>query len=300
MGPLPGWWLGEADGRANEPIVSTDRWNRELLEAGFSGIECAVHDDPNLDASIGVNIIARPSRKDSEYLSVTLLIQRSQLEADSFKLMHQKLRTQGYHVDVCLLGDLLPPYQDIVSLIEVEDSFFDRVSAEKFELFQQLIACLGSSRLLWVAGSSQMGPQDPDFSLTMGLSRSIRAELNVPLAVVEIDTFDIITSDTVLKILEKFQDTASSANPECEFAIKKGTVYVGRYHWAKVSEELSSFNDITGHALRLEPSKKGTSGLSTWVPEPQRPAGPEEVVISLKYIGLNLEVSEEHFYLCIC
>jgi SAM-dependent methyltransferase len=293
MGPLPGWWLGEADGRANEPIVSTDRWNQELLAAGFSGIECAVHDDPNLDASIGVNIIARPWRKDSEYLSVTLLIQRSQLEADYFKLMHQKFSTEGYHVDVCMLGDVLPPYQDIVSLIEVEEPFFDKVSAEKFELFQQLIACLGSSRLLWVAGSSQMEPQDPEYSLTLGLSRSIRAELNVPLAIVEVDAFDTTTSDTVLKILEKYQDTASSVNPECEFAIKKGIVHVGRYHWAKISEELAASNDVGGHTLRLGPSKKGVLNVSSWIPEPRALVGPEEVIVSPRYIGLNLEVSEQ-------
>jgi hypothetical protein len=111
------------------------------------------------------------------------------------------------------------------------------------------------------------------------------------LAVVEVDDFNQATSDTVLNVFEKYRDTASSANPDCEFVIRNGTVYVGRYHWAKVSKELASLNNVTGHALRLESGKKGSSGLPTWAPEPQLPAGSEEVVVNLRYLGLSLEVS---------
>lgn len=44
FGNLTGWWLGEADGRSDEPYVSVDRWDQELKDAGFTGVDTAVFD----------------------------------------------------------------------------------------------------------------------------------------------------------------------------------------------------------------------------------------------------------------
>lgn len=44
FGNFSGWWLGEADGRAQEPYVPVDRWDTELKAAGFSGVDTAVRD----------------------------------------------------------------------------------------------------------------------------------------------------------------------------------------------------------------------------------------------------------------
>ena len=44
FGTLPGWWLGEVDGRLDKPNVTTDRWDKELRAAGFTGIDTAVDD----------------------------------------------------------------------------------------------------------------------------------------------------------------------------------------------------------------------------------------------------------------
>ena len=36
---LPGPWLGEPDGRPDEPYVSLERWDKELTQAGFDSAE---------------------------------------------------------------------------------------------------------------------------------------------------------------------------------------------------------------------------------------------------------------------
>jgi hypothetical protein len=44
FGNFVGWWLGKADGRNWEPYVQPERWDAELKEAGFTGVDAFVPD----------------------------------------------------------------------------------------------------------------------------------------------------------------------------------------------------------------------------------------------------------------
>ncbi|PTB61706.1 polyketide synthase [Trichoderma citrinoviride] len=44
MGGLPGWWLGENDGRRLSPLVTAVEWDRLLQDTGFSGADAVIHD----------------------------------------------------------------------------------------------------------------------------------------------------------------------------------------------------------------------------------------------------------------
>lgn len=48
MCALPGWWLGQNDGRKLSPCVSTLEWHKLLLESNFSGVESCT---PDCDAT---------------------------------------------------------------------------------------------------------------------------------------------------------------------------------------------------------------------------------------------------------
>lgn len=105
MGVLPGWWLGEADGRPNEPIVSIPRWNAELQAAGFAEIEAVVYDDERDGFHICANIIARPAKMQSQlYKAVTLLFQKEYKDSDVTNGIRDALTHQGFEVDDCVLG----------------------------------------------------------------------------------------------------------------------------------------------------------------------------------------------------
>ncbi|EME86352.1 glycosyltransferase family 69 protein, partial [Pseudocercospora fijiensis CIRAD86] len=39
MGPLPGWWLGEDDGRKGGPLLDVPEWDSALQKAGYSGVD---------------------------------------------------------------------------------------------------------------------------------------------------------------------------------------------------------------------------------------------------------------------
>lgn len=290
MGPLPGWWLGEADQRPTEPIVSPERWDLELRSAGFSGIECLVQDDPDRMHHIGVNMIATPIRNNTDFRSVTLLLRESQLDSDSVRHVKDSLSNKGYHIDTCFLGTQQPVvFQDIISLLETDSPFISGVSSTDLESLQKLIGNLGSSRMLWVMGSAQIGVQNPDYGLTVGFMRSIRAELAPVLATLEVDHVEHGDAENIVKVFEKFQDTASSVNPEQEYALKDGIVYVGRYHWTKVSKELAEFNNNSQQPLRLDVRRVGGSKVVDWIPYSPRPLGDKDVIVIPACAGVSLE-----------
>lgn len=95
MGVLPGWWLGKADGRPIEPYISPERWDKELLAAGFDGVD-AVHHDGYLDN----NIIAMPSRppRSSDRLSLLCVDPK----APYVETIAAGLRSKGYELDSTL------------------------------------------------------------------------------------------------------------------------------------------------------------------------------------------------------
>jgi hypothetical protein len=295
MGPLPGWWLGEADGRASEPLVSPERWDLELHGAGFEGVECVVYDDPNRRDHLGVNIIAKPSRAEHALgiPRVTLLIHASQAHEESASITRVKetLAARGYHIDICPLGSQLPVYQDVISLLEIDAPLLSDVSSEDFASLQQLIGGLGSSKLLWVMGSAQLEPiQDPLYGLTLGFTRSIRAELSPSLATLEIDGVDARAAEVIVNVLEHIQERAASVNPDYEYILRDGAVHVGRYHWTKVSGELSEVNNTSEYPLQLEERRNGGSKVLNWVPVSPGSLGPGDVTIAPAYAGIPPEV----------
>jgi hypothetical protein len=294
MGPLSGWWLGEQDGRAWEPIVSTERWGQELSAAGFSGIESMVFDDPQPEGVLGVNMIARPAHREPEFHRVTLLSHASQRGSESVRLIEETLTNQGYHIDRCTFGEDIPPYQDIISLVEVDHPFVNTISSDDLLALQRILKNIGASRLLWVMGSAQFGPENPEYGLTLGLTRSVRAEFSVPLATLETDVFNSEATEAVLGVFKKFQSTVTSVNPDYEFVLKNNIVHVGRYHWANASEELvAPSGNIDGQAVKLHKRKIGGASAFNWVPFSPTPPSPNDVVVNPVYAGVPSNVNSK-------
>ena len=57
MGVLPGWWLGEEDGRHLEPYLPLERWDTELRHAGFQGVDAGIYDD-EMPYQINMSIVS--------------------------------------------------------------------------------------------------------------------------------------------------------------------------------------------------------------------------------------------------
>lgn len=60
FGAHPWWWCGLEDDRLNEPYVDTRRWQKELVAAGYEGVDAVILDSAEPFQLNGV-IIVKPS-----------------------------------------------------------------------------------------------------------------------------------------------------------------------------------------------------------------------------------------------
>lgn len=291
MGMLPGWWLGEADGRPHEPIVSVPRWEADLRASGFSGIETIVYDDPRDNVHICANIIARPTPAPMHFRAVTLLCPVQELE--HVDAVRAALKEDGFDVECCKLTDIPRSSQDIISLLDLEKPFLGGILEETFEAFKTFIKNVGTAGILWVTKEMQINCKDPQYSQFLGLSRTIRSELSIPLATLEVDTFNTAAFTAITRVFNKFQarDVATQIDPDWEFSLLDGEIYIGRYHWLTVNNEIALVGNAGGQPLKLEVGQRGLLHSLRWVPAPITILGSDEVVVEPRCVGINFKVS---------
>lgn len=287
---LPGWWLGEPDGRPEEPYVSPERWDRELTQAGFSGAEAVIYDE-EVPYHTNATIIASPRVEPKTSKKVSILSTTPTCSAAT--RLADTLATQGFEVDFCSLSDAPKPGQDIISVLDLEGkAFLADVTEEQFHSLQRFIANLGTSGLLWLTRSCQIESSEPQYAQTIGLARSVRNELSVDLATLEMDDVSGEAAfDRVVDVRVKFQGRSRDLemDPEFEYAISKGVVHIPRFHWISVSNELSLGTDSAAPKT-LEIGKRGSLKTLRWVQRPEIRLAGDEVSVEVRAAGMNFKV----------
>ncbi|KAL2819841.1 hypothetical protein BDW59DRAFT_119720 [Aspergillus cavernicola] len=233
MGTLPGWWLGEPDGRPSEPYVSPDRWDSELRTAGLSGADSVIHDG-HMNAHI---ISSVPKARVESARRVTVLCEKASPDVDLFV---STLNDRGFAADVRHLGDEWPTNQMVISLLELDSPQLHSLSPAKYLALRNMITSLDNTPMLWVTRSSQVSCSDPRYASTLGLLRTARRELAVTVATVELDTLGLKALSAAVTVAERvFSDPAHpSLDPVLEYVYARGTLMVGRFYPAAVAEEL--------------------------------------------------------------
>lgn len=214
MGFLPGWWLGQADGRANEPYLAPEDWHQRLLDAGFSTPELVALD---ADAPLQLNatMLARPGPVTanagaeagikSSCSEVTLLVP-SDCEGAAESLpatvreLERRLLDHGHRVSRVAMGQPLDvsaashQRHVVVSAIDLclQDGWFHNLTEERLADFQRLTGKLqdANASMLWLTQPCQIRPSNPSFAQCLGVARTVRAELGVRFATLELDAVD--------------------------------------------------------------------------------------------------------------
>ena len=290
MGVLPGWWLGEDDDRPIEPYVNPERWNKELKSAGFEGIDAVAYDGHLLN-----NIIAMPAREEKSK-RVTILSRGE--SSQHCQGLIQQLRERSYELDFCTLDEIPKPGQDIVSLIDVEAPFLYSATEKSFTAFKSFVAHVQDAGILWLTGAAQNGCQDPNYSLILGMARTIRTELLMDFATLELENFDDATAlSATADVLHEFQHRVRDPDndPVLEYAFADGRVQVGRYHWVSVSNELLSTKQ-SSYPRRLEIGRPGILHTLAWKQHEPAELKGDFVELETRAVGLNFKVSTPLFY----
>ncbi|CAO1602447.1 hypothetical protein XANCAGTX0491_006056 [Xanthoria calcicola] len=115
-----------------------------------------------------------------------------------------------------------------------------------------------ASGLLWSTRPSQVNCRDPRYSQVLGVARTIRSELLLDFATLEIDVVNDAALQALVDVFLTFQTRNKEAeiDPDQEFALAKGVIYTPRYYWDSAVKELSTVAD-TELPRTLEIGKTG-------------------------------------------
>ncbi|KAG5950724.1 Type I Iterative PKS [Claviceps sorghi] len=311
FGILPGWWYGTEDGRVDEPYVSPERWQKELEEAGFAGLD-AVIQDAEQPHQLNAIMVARMKSRVTYEKKVVLLQDLLQDDESLANEMAQRLVDRDYLVTRLQLGEPLPEQpQDIIALVDATRPIFEDIDSGRFAAFQRLIDKLNSSNagMLWVTHLCQVDCKDARYAQIIGTARTIRTESLVDLATCEVD--NIWSSlGTIADVFDRFrvryriadelnEGEALDLRPDYEYAIVNGIVRVGRMYPFSPKEELVKPVEIVENGtpqeeLRVVLDMTKTSQLDTlhWTDAadgPRRVLDPNEVEVKVFAAGLNFK-----------
>jgi SAM-dependent methyltransferase len=292
MGLLPGWWIGEGDQRASKPHVTPERWHQELSAAGFTGIEAVSHDNI-WPYHFNANIISRITDTLVSEKHVSLL--HTVVRSDSCLLFEKMLLSAGYTVAWFTLNGISTVQSPghVISLLDLDAPFFAEMNEEEFLSFRQFISQTSPKSILWITRHIQLECKDPRWSHVLGLGRTLRLELSLPFATVEMDFLDQKLTSSFLNVFESFQSSINSGSePDYEYSIQGERVYTSRYYPTLL--DLSQDGEVIEPNMTPKRLTIGTSGLLDslhWIPTERIAPGVGEVEVEIRYVGLNFRVS---------
>ncbi|KAI1761562.1 fatty acid synthase S-acetyltransferase [Hypoxylon sp. FL1150] len=283
FGVVPNWWNGSADGRHDEPYFDKKGWESEVLASGFGNIEATLLDSDEPHQLTAV-IVARPSQT-TQFLSkrVTVLYEK---EDSSVSQIIDQLVKEGYEITKCKIEDSPPTGQDVISLLDISEPFFEEMDSARFEIFRRFLRNLGDAGILWVTSLCQIGGQDPRYAQVIGLARTIRSEMLIDFATCEVDDFSASVNQ-VVQVVDKFQgrDDNDVLKPDFEYAIRGGSIQIGRLYPFALRDELL-ISDSNDRAI-LDVGTPGRLNTLHWVRRPRENIRSNEVEIEVHSVGLN-------------
>nr|A0A3G9H990.1 RecName: Full=Highly reducing polyketide synthase ALT1; Short=HR-PKS FUM1; AltName: Full=AAL-toxin biosynthesis cluster protein 1 [Alternaria alternata]BBG74267.1 polyketide synthase [Alternaria alternata] len=311
MGILPGWWLGAAEGRSEEPYLSPEQWDSLLRQTGFSSVD-VVYDAPS-PYQVNANIIARaasePQARDEKSNGAlgapkaVLLHAPGDEVSERAAQIRSSLEESGLDTSLISIEQFQANATDtqgiIVSLLDLTTPFFASMSASKLTAIQSLVANLGSAHMMWILPRAQKDvscSDDPAYGMSLGLIRTLRSERSVAITTVEVDTFDNAAFSAVARLAIKLAhqqqgdrtsiSSGSDLDPDREFVLTKGVLETGRFHPVSLTHEMAAHAPAS-EATTLRIGRAGLLQTLKWVDLAIKEPEHNEVVVEPRCVGLN-------------
>ncbi|KAE8135591.1 hypothetical protein BDV38DRAFT_294606 [Aspergillus pseudotamarii] len=286
-GVLPGWWIGEKDGRGARPYISPAQWNTELLRAGFTGVEAAEFDDEGM-SRLMVNILSRNPSHPPQATDVTIVHRAEVGEWENS--VAQNFVAAGYTVCWMAFDEVTcPATSGIVFLLDRPGPFLHDVSAEQHERLKRYLGENREATMLWVTSTCQTVCHDPRYSLVLGLARTLRRELELNLNTLEVDSYSLLASDSIIPVYKQVQRHKDChIIPDSEYILQDGKVNIARFHWTNLATELCHMSsDETPKKLSM--TSCGVFDTMYWKSVDLPTVGKDEVIVDVKFAALNFK-----------
>ncbi|KAF2713296.1 hypothetical protein K504DRAFT_398387 [Pleomassaria siparia CBS 279.74] len=236
LGTMPYWWSKSIDlDRTDEPFVGPERWQDELAGAGFAVVDHVQSKSTHWTNSV---LIAEPQHLKAQPKRITLLGLNNTTEPS---LVVQELEARGYEIDRVQLGEIPPPGQDVLAILEEEQPFFEKLDQNTLTQFKTMLTHLEDAGLLWVTRLASIGCTDPRYAQVIGLVRTLRSELAIDIATVEINRIESpADAISLANVLGRFQarEDDGALGPDFEYAIYNGQTLVNRVFPFSLDQEL--------------------------------------------------------------
>ncbi|KAL4804561.1 hypothetical protein BDV18DRAFT_161656 [Aspergillus unguis] len=288
FGLFSGWWLGKEDGRSDEPYISPSEWETRLRDAGFGGVDAAAL-DAEYPYQLNAMLVASPAAPVYTPRPVTLLCMD---QHEAVERLQQQLVKDGREVDLVTWEQDRPLQQDIICMLDLEEPFFHDIAPDRLARFLQIVQSHPTCNFLWVTQAAQIRPSDPRYTQVLGMARTVRSELGISFATLEVEHFGPGFEQAIGLLLSQIQRTAEDQamngfNPDSEFAWTNGTIHISRMHWLSVPKALECNAVGDGDTATLEIGRPGLLNTLRWVPKPLRPLQAGEVRVETMSVGMN-------------
>ncbi|KAK2034990.1 beta-ketoacyl synthase domain-containing protein [Colletotrichum zoysiae] len=150
------------------------------------------------------------------------------------------LQSRGVSLQYFPPGHILPRGQPILCLLDLESPFLHDMGPAQWDELKNSLVSAQDEKMLWVTGASQIGCKDPNYSLTLGAARSVRRELAMDLATLELESFDVRGWAAVATVLESLggRFNGGKVDADSEYVFSNGSVQICRFHSTKVMDNL--------------------------------------------------------------
>ncbi|KXT04055.1 hypothetical protein AC578_4908 [Pseudocercospora eumusae] len=281
------WWSeGTKSDSEDSSMLNAEQWRSQLTDAGLGDILGSAGELQAKNA-LAVTLIARhASDKINASRSITALC--SPGFTPHAENIIRCLEMSGYEVTRRGLHEKAPAGQDIISLLDADESFFANLTEERYEAFKSFLEGLDGSGILWVTSSCEVGCTVPEYAQIIGLARVLRSEQLVDMATVQVDSLNRQDTLNMLpRIMAHFQRRSGDEllNPDYEWAIREGEVLVGRFQPFTLLDELLEENPSTW--AKLDVATPGRINSLHWVQQPAEKLAPGEVEVQVHAAGLN-------------
>lgn len=238
--------------------------------------------------------ISSPKRAQNQINKAVTLLYDENCQLPLANSVELDLMGLGYAVERRTIHDDLAPKQDIVSVLDLEHPVLKDITEEKFQALLRFLRKVdANSGILWCTRASQVAPKDPSWAQSLGFARTVRNELAIDLATLELDDCREEASEAIVKVLHKFQNRTKddAYDSDFEWVLDNNKIKIGRFHWFSVNDELSHPHTGTNIPRRLEIGKPGLLSTLGWAQLSVRGLASDEVEVEVQAAGMNFKVS---------
>lgn len=293
FGLFSGWWLGKSDGRVDEPIITPEMWDCRLREAGFDGIDSLMGEEKQ-QYHMNANFMARPTIN-TAYPDRVILLTGTEEPGHLALATQKELEMRGCQVDFVAWGEgSLPADQDLISFVDIDGPrmpLLQEVSDTDLSYLLQIVDNAPQSTLLWLTNPAQIHCKDPHAAQMLGFARTVRAELAMDFATLELEHTQTGAAVVVTDVLRKLQrarlaEDDGDLDNDMEFAWVNGAIHISRFHWFPVCKALAETSGASSYK-HLVVGQRGMLQSLQWRGLSLAELKGDEVRVRTNTIGMN-------------